>query len=378
MKHVKALILIFILTLCTLVFASCDVKTVTRVYVNDEMHAIAEYSDGTTEDLGYVGVEVEKEVEKKVEVAPPKYTVTFLDAAGATLKTEKVYKGDAATPPQAPEIPEKAFDGWDVDFSAVDEDLTVRPIYVAAAEYTVTFLDETGALIGTDTVIHGNGATAPTAPKREDTIFREWDTAFDCVKSDLTVKAIYRAKNTYTVTFKDYSGVVLGTDTVKETGNATAPVIPTREGHIFAGWSSGMTNVTSDRTVTAKYSLTSGKNLVDYDYALKADGTVEMTVSVKGNVSFAVLQASLALPAGVTDVNVEGLSGAIVNLQGNTCRISYFTVTNTTKATNVLKLTFKPASGQSTLDFALTVEKMTDAAPTAVEYTVIGDTLKLK
>ena len=372
MKHVKALLLILVLSLCALVFASCDAKTVTRVYVNDEMHAIAEYSDGTTEDLGYVGVEVEK------EVIPPKYTVTFLDAFGAVLKTEKVYKGDAATAPDAPEITDKSFDKWDVDFTAVANDLTVRPIYIAAAEYTVTFLDENGATLKTETVIHGHAATAPTAPLRADTIFKEWDTAFDQVTDNLTVRAVYREKETYTVTFKDYTGVTLGTAQVKETGTAQAPVTPARRGHTFAGWSGSLSNVTASKTVTAKYNLTSGTNLIDYDYAVKADGTVEMTLSVKGNVSFAVLQASLAIPAGATDVTAEGLSGAIVNLQGDACRISYFTVTNTTKATNVLKLTFKPASGQSTLDFALTVEKMTDAAPAAVEYTVIGDTLKLK
>lgn len=380
-KHIKALVLIFVLMLCTLVFASCDAKTVTRVYVNDEMHAIAEYSDGTTEDLGYVGVEVEKEVEKQVEVIPPKYTVTFLDAFGATLKTQKVYKGDAAEAPEAPEISEKAFDRWDADFSAVTGDLTVRPVYVAAAEYTVTFLDETGALIEKVTVMHGKGATAPTAPKRADTIFKEWDTAFDCVKSDLTIRAVYRAKNTYTVTFKDYSGVVLATKTVKETGNATAPQNPTRAGHDFAGWSSSFTNITSNKTITAKYNLASGNNLIDYDYAIKSDGTVEMTVSLKRPQSVGAFEAVITLPAGVSVVNYEGLSNAVVNQPtATTYKISYINQTGATVTTELLKLTLRPEAGVTSLTFAMSNIIMTDASiptPGDLVPNFIGDTLKL-
>ncbi len=370
MKKLKILLVLALAIISVFLLAACDDVTVSRVYVNDEMHAIVEYSDGTTEDLGYVGVEV--------EVIPPKYTVTFLDANGEALKTEKVYKGDAATAPEAPEIEDKAFDKWDVDFSSVTGDLTVRPVYVAAAEYTVTFVDENGVTIKTETVIHGKAATAPEAPLREDTIFKEWDKAFDSVKENLTVTAVYRNKESYTVTFKDYTGLTLGTATVKETGTAVAPVTPTRSGYTFAGWSSEISNVTENKTVTAKYTLNSGKNLIDYTYAIKADGTVEMTVSVTGTVNFAVFQASLALPTDVTDVTVEGLSGAIVHLQDNSCRISYLTVVNTTKKTDILKLAFKPSASASELSFNLPVEKMTDASPADVNYTVIGDSIKVK
>jgi len=378
MKALKKLLLVLILVFCTLVFASCDAKTVTRVYVNDEMHAIAEYSDGTTEDLGYVGVE--KEVEKTVEVTPPKYTVTFLDADGNVLKTEKIYKGDAATPPEAPEISEKAFDRWDADFSAVTGDLTVRPVYVAAAEYTVNFLDETGELIDTVTVMHGKGATAPEAPKRADTIFKEWDTAFDCVKSDLTVKAVYRAKNIYTVTFKDYSGVVLATKTVKETDAVAAPTSPTRKGHTFTGWSGSLSNITSNKTVTAKYTLTAGTNLVDLDYTLKSDGTVEVLLSVKGTVNFSVFQGEITLPTGATLISTETLAkGSVqVNLQGeNTLKFSAYDTNGYTAKTDVFKFVIRPASGADTLVFALSNEKMTDSNTALVSCPFIGDTLKL-
>lgn len=370
MKKIKIGIIAFVLLLSALLLASCNSVDVKNVYVNEDLHAIVEYTDGTTKDLGYVG--------KEVEVIPPKYTVTFLDADGNTLSVQKIYKGDAAAAPQAPEIPEKAFDRWDTAFTEVTENLTVRPVYIAAAQYTVTFIDETGATIKTETVIHGNAATAPEAPKRANTVFKEWSTAFDNVKGNLTVKAVYRAKESYTVTFKDYTGVTLGTASVKETDTAVAPVTPTREGYVFSGWSSSLENVCENKTVTATYTLKNAENVIDLSYTVKSDGAVEMTLSVVGTVKFAVLQASVTLPDGVTVEAPTGLSGAIVNLDGNTCRISYLTVTNTTAKTPILKLTFKPAAGKADVSVSVNVEKMVDQTTAPVSYTVIGETVKVK
>jgi uncharacterized repeat protein (TIGR02543 family) len=57
----------------------------------------------------------------------------------------------------------------------------------------------------------------------------------------------------YTVTFQDYNGTVLKTETVKHGGKARAPVDPTRSGYVFSGWDKDFTNVTTDLEVTALY-----------------------------------------------------------------------------------------------------------------------------
>ena len=57
----------------------------------------------------------------------------------------------------------------------------------------------------------------------------------------------------YTVTFKDWNGTVLKTETVASGGNATPPASPSRTGYTFSGWSGSYTNVTSNRTVTAQW-----------------------------------------------------------------------------------------------------------------------------
>ena len=58
---------------------------------------------------------------------------------------------------------------------------------------------------------------------------------------------------TYTVTFKDWDGSVLKTQTVASGGAASAPADPTRDGYTFTGWDKDYNHVTSDLVVTAQY-----------------------------------------------------------------------------------------------------------------------------
>ncbi len=57
----------------------------------------------------------------------------------------------------------------------------------------------------------------------------------------------------FTVTFKDYDGTVLKTETVKSGEAATAPEVPGREGYTFSGWDKSFDAVTENLTVTAQY-----------------------------------------------------------------------------------------------------------------------------
>ena len=63
---------------------------------------------------------------KLVEIdIPEKYNVTFVDGQGNTLKEEVVKEGMSATAPDDPTRDGYTFDGWDTDFSSVNDDLTV-------------------------------------------------------------------------------------------------------------------------------------------------------------------------------------------------------------------------------------------------------------
>lgn len=123
---------------------------------------------------------------------------------------------------------------------------------IDSAFYSVTFTDWDGTVLSTQQVLHGSAATAPANPTREGYTFNGWSTDFSNVTSDLTVIAQYSI-NTYTVTFKDWDGTTLKVQTVNHGSAATAPANPTREGYTFVGWDKPFDCITADTVVTAVY-----------------------------------------------------------------------------------------------------------------------------
>lgn len=120
------------------------------------------------------------------------YNVTFVDFDGFVLKTEKVAEGENAHAPVAPEVEGYDFIGWDVDFTNVQSDLTVRALY-ERQQFTVRFLDgfNNNALIDEQQVEWALSAEAPEPPVHEGYHFTGWDMEFDIVMNDLDVIALY-------------------------------------------------------------------------------------------------------------------------------------------------------------------------------------------
>lgn len=155
------------------------------------------------------------------------------------------------------------FAGWykDADFtgspvteiSATDKGPQTLYAKFEINAYQVTFQDMNGNLIGTaQTVEHGQSAVAPQAPVVDGYRFTGWSADFSNVTGPLTVTATYTA-NQYTVTFVDWNGTVLETQTVAH-GSAAAPTVtPSRAGYKFISWDTAFTNVTGNLTVTAQY-----------------------------------------------------------------------------------------------------------------------------
>ena len=182
----------------------------------------------------------------------PIYTVTFEDYNGFELSSEQVTKGGAATAPADPTREGYHFTGWDKEFDNVQSDLTVTATY-AINTYNVTFYDKDGTTdLKTESVNYGYGATAPEPSEHEGLHFTGWDKDFDVITSDLDVYAQY-AVNTYTVTFLDWDDTVLKTEQVEHGNDAAAPVDPTREGYTFTGWDQPLENITSDLKIYAQY-----------------------------------------------------------------------------------------------------------------------------
>ena len=191
------------------------------------------------------------------------YTVTFKDENGNILDTQRVEQGSSAIVPDVPSKEGYTLN-WDTDFSNVTSDLTVTAQYTIK-EYTVTFKDHDGTTLKTQTVTHGSGATAPNNPSREGHTFTGWNPPdFSNVKSDLTVTAQYTI-NTYTVTFKDYNGTILDTQTVNYGSSATPPPNPSRDGYVFDRWDKSYTNINSDTDITAIYKKLYTVRFLDWD-----------------------------------------------------------------------------------------------------------------
>ena len=97
---------------------------------------------------------------------------------------------------------------WSRDDSANDGYPILTDLGVGKS-FTVTFKDHDDTVLKTENVYLGNSATAPATSQREGYVHSGWDKAFDNVKEDLTVKAVYGL----TKLVKDYI-IIEGTDGV--------------------------------------------------------------------------------------------------------------------------------------------------------------------
>ncbi|PRX69799.1 S-layer family protein [Cohnella sp. SGD-V74] len=108
----------------------------------------------------------------------------------------------------------------------------------------------------------------------------------------------------YTVTFKDWNGTILKTETVSHGEDATAPTQPSRAGYTFTGWSVAFTNVTSDLIVVAEYAALPGSSsnsgnsgLVTVQPSTKVDvdnsGNVTVSLTPTMNDSSQIAQTNL-------------------------------------------------------------------------------------
>ncbi len=182
--------------------------------------------------------------------APATYTVTFVDYNGAVLKTETVPYGGSATPPANPTYTGHAFAYWDTPYTNVTSNITTTAVY-AINSYTVTFKDWDGTVLKTQTVTYGSGATAPVAPTKTGYRFTGWDIAYNYVISDLTVTACYSA-NAYTITFDANGGSCTSASMTVVYDNIYGVLpIPSKDMKSFIGWSP--TNSVDD--IVSTYSM---------------------------------------------------------------------------------------------------------------------------
>ncbi len=124
-------------------------------------------------------------------------------------------------------------------------------------EYTITYVMDGGTNdpANPDTYTIESPLITLADPARANFGFTGW-TPTDNIPAGSTGDRTFTAGwaiDTFTVTFIDFDGTVLGTDVVGFGGDAVPPADPEREGYEFTGWDADYTNVTADLTVQAEY-----------------------------------------------------------------------------------------------------------------------------
>lgn len=184
----------------------------------------------------------------------PLYTVSF-DLDGGNLLsgqlTQIIPEESAAQLPEASKD-SFLFVGWDKEASYVTADMVVKALWKQL--YSVIFELDGGTLISgqlSQTVPEGGAATAPSAQK-EGYIFNIWDTRYDNISQNTTVKALW--KKLHNVEFNLGGGTRTGGGTLKQVvvdGESAWGPLTERTGYVFAGWNDIITAVYSDMVVTA-------------------------------------------------------------------------------------------------------------------------------
>ena len=216
----------------------------------------------------------------------------FKKYGSSAYDVQTVPYGHSATLPEQPTEENSIFLGWqswdsteypDDGYLHVTQDLmgfTAQFEYIPPVPtYTVTFKDWDGTVLSTQTVEEGQNAEAPSVNGRSGYHFTGWDKAYSTVTEDLTVTALYGKDEVYyTITYKDYDGTDLGTEDVLE-GEAATRLSPTREHYTFSHWRDYWTGDEADLSkVTANQTVEAVYTETLWTVTFRVDGTVTYTI----------------------------------------------------------------------------------------------------
>ena len=223
--------------------------TITITATPNEGYTFLRWSDGNTDNPRTIQVTSDTTLTAEFAIEGG-CLVTFVDWDGTVLSSVSVVPGEAATAPTDPTREGYTFIGWDKDFSAVADHMTITAQY-QINRYRVRFFDD-DTLLKTDSVAYQSAATAPVNPYHEGYTFTGWDQAFDSITSDLDVYAQYEMgeDRDMTIVFtngNDDSEVLSQSITMK------IPAAPEIAGFTFLYWQPVAEPITNVITIQAIY-----------------------------------------------------------------------------------------------------------------------------
>ena len=210
-----------------------------------------------------------------------KYLITFKNDETTLQSTEVAY---GVTPEYIGTTPVKqgdaqytyTFKGWDIPIATVTKDTTYTATFSSTVnKYLVTFKNEDGAALKSETLDYGTMPTAPADPTRAATAqytytFKSWDNEIASVIGEATYTAIFDSTvNKYLITFKNDETTLQSTEVAYGVTPEYIGTTPVKQGdaqytYTFKGWDIPIATVTKDTTYTATFSSTVNKYLVTF------------------------------------------------------------------------------------------------------------------
>ena len=269
------------------------------------------------------------------------YTVVFKDWNGEVLSTMKYHYGDKITAPTAPAKAADntytySFAGWDKTVVNCAGNATYTATYNSNyINYTVVFKNWNGTVLSSKTYHYGDKVTVPTTPTKAANntytyTFAGWDkTIVNCAG-----KATYTATYTqtyidYTVTFKNWDGSVIATDTYHYGDVVQEPNIPTKDSdlygtYVFSGWDKAVTNCAGNATYTATYKVEYTDYLVSFQ---NWDGTLVSSKTYHYGDTVVVPNDPVRTSDNTYTYTFIGWDKDVVNCAGNTTYIAQYDAT---------------------------------------------------
>ena len=216
---------------------------------------------------------------KWTEIKKPVYTATFI-VDGEVYNLQYVEQYERVLTPSIPVKEGYTFVWWEVEEygyiwranetireTIYDSNLTFIAVFEEIT-YQVKFIYGKGISVNSgplSTIVYvkyGEDATAPTNVNKDGYTFVKWDKDFTNVKSNMTVTALYTV-NEYKVEFVDSDGNVIATQMVEYGSSPQLIANPKKEGYTFSGW----------------------KNTTDYNRDFTFDYEVKYDVVIRANFS---------------------------------------------------------------------------------------------
>ena len=204
----------------------------------------------------------------------PTCTVTFMNGhTNSVISVVSVNKGSTAMAPSYPTYTGYTALGWDKSLDNITTDTVITARYRPNA-YKVIFNKNAASATGTMSplsmeydakkTLTANAfsyaghtfASWTTQPNGSGMRYSDMQSVGNLTDVDGGTVNLYAQWTplTYTVTFRDgYDGSTIKTARVSHGDSVTAPSFPSHVGYTTTGWDSPLSNITSNRTITAQY-----------------------------------------------------------------------------------------------------------------------------